>query len=213
MMNTIYTVAATLLFFVVLGSSQVAWSQAAGNSPPKIQSVAFADPYIYRGVDIEAIPYAEDEEGDYVNYSYRWFLNSEELLDNDTDMLAGNRFSKGDRIALWVIPSDNYGIGPTFYGSDLIVPNAPPVFEAGEPIQFENYQFSFQANATDADDDVLTYSLDDAPVGMVIDQQSGQIQWVGTPEQKGPLFVKVVVTDTDGARAVLPLEIGESEID
>ena len=211
--NLSYALIFVLSLFVCVGLSQSVNAQGSDNNPPRIMSVAFADPYIHRGVDIEAIPYAEDDEGDYISYRYRWFLNGEELLDNDTDMLIGNRFFKGDRVALWVVPRDDYGTGPTFYGSDLTVPNAPPVFETGEPIQFENYKFSFQASATDADDDVLTYSLAGAPEGMVVDSLSGLVEWTGNPDRNNPFSVQIIVTDTEGAKAVLPLEIGESKID
>ena len=205
-----YVLMIVLLLLAFSGLSQDVIAQGVQNNPPRIVSVAFANPYIHRGIDIEAIPYAEDEEGDYIDYRYRWFLNGEELFDNDTYMLAGNHFLKGDRVALWVVPFDDYGTGPTFYGSDLTVPNAPPIFEAGESIQFENYKFSFQARATDADDDVLIYSLVGAPEGMVVDSQSGLVEWIGSQDQNNPFSVQVIVTDTEGAQAVLPLEIGES---
>ena len=109
----------------------------SSNSPPRIQAVPFTNPYVYRGVDIEAAPETEDADGDFVTLHYRWFINNEELLEQDSPVLAGDRFSKGDKLALWVTPSDQDGEGPVFYGSEFEIPNAPPVFVSAPPRNFQ----------------------------------------------------------------------------
>ena len=66
--------------------------------------------------------------------------------------------------------------------------NSPPEI-VSPPVQqvSEGALYGYDVRAVDPDsDDVLTYSLRDAPAGMTIDSQSGEIQWPPTPELVGP---------------------------
>ncbi|MBA7534930.1 hypothetical protein ES705_27180 [subsurface metagenome] len=53
--------------------------------------------------------------------------------------------------------------------------------------------FTYDVEATDPDDDILTYSLIDEPTGMLIDGASGLITW--TPNSAGSFGVTVEVSD------------------
>ncbi len=55
--------------------------------------------------------------------------------------------------------------------------------------------YSYDVNATDANGDTLTYSLDNAPVGMGINGVSGLITWTPTSGQMGANPVTVRVAD------------------
>jgi hypothetical protein len=55
--------------------------------------------------------------------------------------------------------------------------------------------YSYDVNATDANGDTLTYSLDNAPVGMGINGVSGLITWTPTSGQMGANQVTVRVAD------------------
>ena len=177
------------------------------NHSPRIKSATFADPHIHHGVDIAVIPDAFDADGDDVFLTYRWFLNGQELMEENEPVLRGDRFVKGDRVALWIVPADEYGSGKTFYGSELVIPNAPPEFASDLTASFDGASFNFIARASDPDNDNLLFHLENAPPGMTIGEDSGEINWKRA-EQPGPFHFKVVVQDSDGAETTLPIEIG-----
>ncbi len=59
--------------------------------------------------------------------------------------------------------------------------------------------YSYDVEATDPEPgDVLTYSLDSAPEGMVIDEDTGLVQWSPVRGQGGGHFVAIRVEDTRG---------------
>ena len=59
--------------------------------------------------------------------------------------------------------------------------------------------YTYQATATDPDGDLLIWSLDNAPEGMVIDPNTGSISWQPESDQIGTYTVAVRVTDALGA--------------
>lgn len=177
-------------------------STVKGNSPPKVLSVSFENPYVVRGVDIKAVTDVVDVDYDDVQLQYRWFINDEELSDLDSPVLAGDRFYKGDMIALWIIPSDQDDEGKVFYGSAFEIPNAPPVFVTSPPLDFRTNSYNYTAQATDPDDDPLTYSLEMAPEGMTIDSKSGQMAWRINAESIGSHQIMIIAQDIEGARAI-----------
>ncbi|MCA9192049.1 MAG: putative Ig domain-containing protein [Planctomycetales bacterium] len=61
--------------------------------------------------------------------------------------------------------------------------------------------FEYQVQATDADGDLLSYFLDQAPDGMVIDRESGRVSWTPTAAQIGPQQMSVRVLDGRGGSA------------
>ncbi|MCK4621697.1 MAG: hypothetical protein KAT62_05715 [Desulfuromonadales bacterium] len=191
-----------LVFIIFCGWSPIATADGIENSPPRIVSVAFVAPYIHRGVDIEVIPEAEDADDDDISIQFRWFLNGTELLENNTSLLEGDRFSKGDRIALWVIPSDQESEGAIFYGAEFEIPNAPPEFTTSPPLSFEATEYVYSAQASDPDGDQLNYLLESAPEGMTIEGETGDIHWSINEKDAGDHVIKIVAQDAEGARAV-----------
>ena len=59
--------------------------------------------------------------------------------------------------------------------------------------------YAYDVDATDPDGDVLTYSLDTAPIDMTIDSATGQITWTPTAGDAGVHDVTVRVKDQDEA--------------
>jgi choice-of-anchor A domain-containing protein/RHS repeat-associated protein len=58
--------------------------------------------------------------------------------------------------------------------------------------------YSYDVDATDPDNDTLTYALINAPAGMSIDGSTGLIRWTPTPAQSGTHPVRVQVNDGRG---------------
>jgi len=65
---------------------------------------------------------------------------------------------------------------------------------------FVGFPYSYQAKATDEDQDALTYSLVDGTPSMSIDSSSGTVSW--TPNATGNFKVKVKVSDGKGGETV-----------
>lgn len=171
------------------------------NTPPSVVSVPFADPHVRQGVDIIAKPQGVDVDGDSVSYRYVWSINGSEIVGNDSPVLAGDRFQKGDLIALTVFPSDGEEEGRPINGAEFRVPNAPPFFISSPPLEFRARMYTYAARAEDPDGDTLTYSLESAPVGMTIDNATGDIHWQINARDSGEHRIRIVAQDDEGMRA------------
>ena len=183
------------------------------NSPPEITAVSLKNPYVQRGEDIEVLPEGADPDGDLVFFRYFWHVNGQLIEDNDEPVLAGDRFKKGDKIFLRVVPSDGKMEGEAFTSKEITIPNAPPVFISEPPLRFGARTFEYCAQADDPDGDILSYSLETFPAGMTIDSQSGQITWRVGAAQSGEHRIRILAQDADGARVyqefVLTIAFGE----
>ena len=92
-------------------------------------------------------------------------------------------------------------------------PNRPPVFTSvpvvsaaiGQPYQYD-------ADAHDADGDELSYSLVNAPAGMVIDRFTGNVRWTPSVVQAGQTTIRVVVDDDRGGTATQEYTISAQSV-
>jgi streptogramin lyase len=93
----------------------------------------------------------------------------------------------------------------------VIVGNSPPVLK---PIATQTIalgqSMTFIASATDAEDKLLIFSLENEPPGATINPTTGQFTWL--PTQPGTFTTTVVVTDTGGlsARQTVTLVVGNT---
>ncbi|HID30328.1 MAG TPA: hypothetical protein EYP19_10030, partial [Desulfobacterales bacterium] len=72
-----------------------------------------------------------------------------------------------------------------------------PTITSGAPrYAYWNSLYSYQVRATDPDNDILTYSLQQAPEGMTIDPDTGLIEWTPTGSQSG--WYNAIVNVNDG---------------
>ncbi len=177
-------------------------SSRAENTSPRVVSVALDPPdRVYRGVDIKALPKAEDPDSDVVSFRYQWVINGEEPLSADGPVLTGDRFKRGDRVSVKVTPYDREGAGETFDPIPIEIPNGPPKFVSTPQTEFRSAAYSYQVTATDPDEDPVTFSLASAPLGMSIDAQTGRIDWKITKNDGGEHTIEVVAEDSFGAKA------------
>lgn len=185
------------------------------NSPPEMLAINFADARIHRGVDIVLEPVAFDADGDPVSFSYRWWLNGEELHGQASERLAGDLFSKGDRIAVQVTPADAFAEGKPFTGREFVIPGAPPKFVSEPPLNFQSLVYQYHAQAEDADGDEVRYALSEAPEGMSLDEASGRINWKLSGVAPGEYRIRIRAVDSDGMEAfqeyTLNLSVAEQE--
>lgn len=77
----------------------------------------------------------------------------------------------------------------------LTTDNSPPNIDSDPVLDaLVGVLYSYQVEASDPDDDVLSYSLLDFPLGMTIDAISGLVEWL--PDLEGDFTVEIEVTDT-----------------
>ncbi|OGM57381.1 hypothetical protein A3A50_04490 [Candidatus Woesebacteria bacterium RIFCSPLOWO2_01_FULL_38_20] len=67
------------------------------------------------------------------------------------------------------------------------------------------YVWWYNAKAYDPNGDVITYSLPQKPSGMIIDPNTGFIQW--TPDQSGNFGITLAATDTSGVQSLQTLTL------
>ena len=92
--------------------------------------------------------------------------------------------------------------------------NAAPEFEdlaEAAEVATVDEEYNVTVEATDEDDDELTYSLEEAPDGMEIDDETGEITWTPDSSQLGENDVEVKVEDEHGATDTLEFEIFVAE--
>jgi len=93
-------------------------------------------------------------------------------------------------LILLIITSFSTGCSFLPYG------NTAPSLDSTPPTTVKvEYLYTYDVNANDLEDDVLTYSLLTFPEGMIIDSSTGVITWTPTEEQLGENEVTVKVND------------------
>ena len=171
------------------------------NGPPKALAVKLDPPRdIFHGVDIRAVPEGSDADGDDIRWAYQWLINDQASPAETDPVLRGERFRRGDRVTVRVIPSDADDAGRAYTPLALTIPNAPPRFTTTPPVAFESAVYRYEAHADDADGDDVRYGLASAPAGMTIDPATGRIAWPLTNQPSGRYPVEVVAEDGVGGR-------------
>ncbi|MFM6643375.1 MAG: putative Ig domain-containing protein [Microcystis panniformis] len=105
----------------------------------------------------------------------------------------------------------NLGVVTNVIDSQL---NRPPVFVSNPVVSGNlNSEYRYDADATDADNDNLTYSVINAPNGLVINQNTGVVTF--TPTVSGATEITLQVNDGKGgiATQVYTLSVLEEETD
>jgi hypothetical protein len=177
-------------------------SVSIGNSLPRVVDLSSTPAEIFAGIDISVTPVAEDADGDDVSFSYQWLINgdADPLLTEAT--LPGDKFTKGDSIQVLIVPNDFFEDGPTYESYTTSVPNAAPSITSEPPQGITSLDYRYQVVANDPDDNQLAFSLSDAPEGMLIDENSGLIQWSLVNVTPGDYTIAIKVSDSEGAEAV-----------
>lgn len=173
----------------------------AVEGPPQILDLTYRPAPFHAESGIEVLPKLMDSEDADVNYSCRWFVNDEEIEDLQDPLLPGEYFRRGDRIAVEVTPERAGQQGRPVRSGEIEAGNAPPRFASMPPEQLAAGGYSYQLEAVDADQDLLTYRLLEAPTGMQVDGENGLLTWTVEQWQAGPIAVTVAVEDGFGGQA------------
>ncbi len=185
-----------------------------GNNSPKVASVPFSPENVYAGVDITVNPIGSNPSGDEVKFHYQWSVNGS-ALPEDSPVLRGDRFKRGDAITLTVIPYNGAGEGEPFHSKKITIPDAPPRIVSSPPQNIRTDAYTYQVVAEDPDGDPLTFSLASAPRGMMIDYKTGIITWKIEDTPAGIYGVEIVVQDPEGRQGnqkySIPIDVPEGE--
>ncbi len=88
----------------------------------------------------------------------------------------------------------------------MVTNNHSPEITSIPPVMV-NRTYQYDVEATDQDDDVLSFSLANAPDGMTIDTLTGLIVWTASPEQVGTYTATVTVEDGRGGTTSQPIPL------
>lgn len=120
-----------------------------------------------------------------------------------TDLVPGGRLAPGElsqapTIAFRNPGRDRFTYDLIFYGKL----NAAPVIASLPNVEaFAGRTYRYDVDATDPDNDPLTYTLLIAPDGMQIDAQTGEITWTPEAAERGIHEVTIHVADGRGGEA------------
>jgi len=87
----------------------------------------------------------------------------------------------------------------SLFVSDRTVNRPPSITSVPNTVTNTERLYQYQLSAFDADGDLLLWSLDSAPAGMVVNAETGLLSWQPTAEQIGSHSVAVRVIDSSGA--------------
>lgn len=96
-----------------------------------------------------------------------------------------------------------YSVGTlSMHPTQPLSTNRPPIISSVAPAQANaGYLYVYAITATDPENQPLTYWLETAPSGMVIDPQTGVVSWLPTLQHGNAVTYSVSVGDTGGAIA------------
>jgi hypothetical protein len=147
------------------------------NAPPVITSanIFLETPNIQ--AELNAIVQCQDPDHDPVTNHYQWIKNGEEILGENTYILAKGKIRKGDLIQVKVTPSDGKVNGTPFLSAPVKVLNSLPVVQEVriEPrVPSANDNLKVFVNGFDADGDSIQYSYQWEKNGVVLSEERNE---------------------------------------
>lgn len=171
--------------------------------PPRIDRLRIAPANaVSAGEVIEVVPEARDPEGDAIEFAYTWLVNGAPVDDVSGPEFDTRALARGDVVHVEVGASDGDGSSEPFRSTGIRVTNRPPRVVSRPGARSTSSGFRYRVVAEDPDGDApLRFELEQAPEGMEIGANSGEIRWLPRPDQGGRHRVRVVVDDRMGGRA------------
>jgi hypothetical protein len=167
------------------------------NAPPEISKIKFI-PEVFKPGDILGVDVTgKDIDNDKITYIYEWTKNKEPA---GSDKQIGAPIKRGDKISVRITPFDSEAYGKPIT-LEREIKNVSPIINEHTNFKFDGKTYTYQVNATDPDEDILTYSLKSAPAGMTINPKTGLIQWNVPEEFKGKAVFIVSATDGHGGES------------
>ena len=197
------TITAVVSYADTNGRQELAVSPAITiqDAPPVITAVTLTplDPTIASTMHVSV--QASDADGDPVSLTYQWYVNGNPVVDQTGDSFSCGSYKHGDMIYVMVTPSDGEKNGVSVASASISIQDTAPVILSKPPDTVTGSLFSYNVQASDIDNDALSYRLESAPPGMTI-SKNGAISWdTAGITSTTAVDVKVVVDDGFGGKA------------
>lgn len=170
-----------------------------GNSPPVVAHLVIEPESVSPGVRVQARADISDVDRDVIRVSYRWWKNDALVQEGNEAELDTAGFSRGDTVSVEAVPFDGVQKGKAVRSVPIRVGNTPPRIVSAPAKSIVNNRYDYQVEATDAESDAITFSLETAPPGMTIDEHKGFVAWQISPDQIGVHKVRILAKDSQGA--------------
>jgi len=177
------------------------------NSLPVVSHLAIEPELVSPGVRVQARADISDVDRDLIRVSYRWWKNDSLVQEGDEAELDTAGFSRGDTLSVEAVPFDGLQKGKAVRSVPIHMGNTPPRILSAPAKSIVNNRYDYQVEATDAESDAITFSLETAPPGMTIDEHKGSVSWQISPDQIGIHKVRVLAKDSQGAIAFQEFEL------
>ena len=171
-----------------------------GNSPPVVAHISIerpADPHAPVFAKIDGV----DADRDEMQFDFRWWRNSTVVKQGPEQTLDTTGFQAKDTLEVEVTPRDQSSAGKPVHSESVYVGNSPPKIVSAPAALTGRERYEYTVKAVDADGDPLSFQLEAAPPGMVIDKETGHLVWQIPPDQLGSHRVRIVAEDGQGGKA------------
>ena len=165
------------------------------NTPPEVTQIVLEPSEVRVGDRLSVKVEGSDADQDDIRYTFKWWRNNAPLSEGEESVLDTTSFARGDKIVVQVTPHDSAGPGKPRFAEQITIANSPPKITSTPPTVIIQGRYEYTVTASDPEGDSLTYMLQTAPSGMIIDKTTGRIEWRITAGTKGTHRVKVVVED------------------
>jgi hypothetical protein len=184
----------------VQGTRYQAAPVVVGNTPPVVTNL-----FIERPADPHAPVFAKldvvDADRDEIQLEFRWFRNDKVVKQGPETTVETTGFQANDTLEVEVTPRDQLSVGKAVRSDPVYVGNSPPKIVSAPADLVGRERYEYRVKAVDADGDSLSFLLEVAPPGMVIDRETGQLVWQIPPEQHGSHRVRIIAEDGQGGKA------------
>jgi hypothetical protein len=184
----------------VQGSRYQAGPVVVGNTPPVVAHLSIErpdDPHAPVFAKMDAVDADQDE----MQFDFRWWRNDKVVKQGPEQTLDTTGFQTKDTLEVEVTPRDQLSAGKPVRSESVYVGNSPPKIVSAPTALIGRERYEYTVKAVDADGDPLSFLLEVAPPGMVIDKETGHLVWQIPPDQLGSHRVRIVAEDGQGGKA------------
>ncbi len=183
----------------VQGTRYQAGPVVVGNTPPVVTNLSIerpADPHAPVFAKLEAVDADQDE----MQFDFRWWRNAKAVKQGPESTLDTTGFQAKETLEVEVTPRDHLSAGKPVR-SEIYFGNSSPKIVSAPAALIGRERYEYMVKAVDGDGDPVSFLLEAAPPGMVIDKDTGHLVWQIPPGQLGIQRVRVVAEDGQGGKA------------
>lgn len=177
-----------------------------GNTPPVVANIS-----IERTDDPDASVFAKmeavDADQDEMQFDFRWWRNDKVVKQGPEPTLDTTGFQTKDTLEVEVTPRDQSSAGKPVRSESMYFGNSPPKIVSTPAVLIGRERYEYMVKAVDRDGDPLSFLLETAPPGMVIDKETGHLVWQIPSDQLGSQKVRIVAEDGQGGTAFQELHL------